>query len=90
MKDIIVLGTVGSDAGYWVHGPNGWHHVGGWGIESLSEVKAALQIIAEAPRLKTPGLADATTRGLVEFVQKQLAAHLKESGKEGAIIIVGG
>jgi hypothetical protein len=88
MMNLIVLGNVGSDAGYWVYGPGGWHHVGGWGVESLAEVKAALQIIAEAPRLKTPGLADATTRGLVEFVQKELAAHVKEGGKEGGIVVL--
>jgi len=33
----IVLGRIGSDAGYWVLGADGkWHHVGGWGLISSS------------------------------------------------------
>jgi hypothetical protein len=77
----IVIGNIGSDAGYWVWDGNGWHHVGGWGVEQLAEVSAALSIMREATRLKTPGLADAATK----FVQKQLGAHIKEGG--GVVII---
>lgn len=88
----IVLGNIGSDAGYWVHDANGWHHVGGWGIEQLAEVRAALSVIAQAPNFKTPGLANAVAKGVAEFAQAQLAKHLPEAGKGGGnmIIIVGG
>jgi hypothetical protein len=92
---ILVFGSVGSDAGYWVHDANGWHHVGGWAIDKLAEVRAGLAVIAQAPNFKTPGLANAVTKDVAQFVQKQLAEHLGEAGKAGEgggrmIIIIGG
>lgn len=81
-----------TDAGYWVHDANGWHHVGGWAIDQLAEVRAGLAVISQAPNFKTPGLANAVTKDVAQFVQKQLAEHLGEAGKAGGnmIIIVGG
>jgi hypothetical protein len=81
----IVIGNIGSDAGYWVWDGHGFHHVGGWGIDQLVEVGAALNIIREATRLKTPGLADAAAKTVAEFAEKQLSAHIKEGG--GVVII---
>ena len=34
----LVLGNIGSDAGYWVFSNGHWQHVGGWGVESILEV----------------------------------------------------
>jgi hypothetical protein len=81
----IVIGNRGSDAGYWVWDGHGWKHVGGWGIEQLAEVSAALNIMRESTRLKTPGLADAATKVVAEFTQKALGEHIKQSG--GVVII---
>jgi hypothetical protein len=81
----IVIGNIGSDAGYWVWDGNGFHHVGGWGVDQLVEVSAALNIMREATRLKTPGLADAAAKTVAEFAQKQLASHVKEGS--GVVII---
>lgn len=79
--NIIVLGHVGTDAGYWVIGPDGKvHHVGGWAPERLAEVNSALNIIREATQLKTPGLAEAAIKSVVGFAQKELQAHIKEGG----------
>ncbi len=83
----IVIGNIGSDAGYWVWDGHGWKHVGGWGVDQLAEVSAALNIMREATRLKTPGLAAAATKTVSEFVEKQLGAHIKEGG--GVVIIAG-
>ena len=77
----IIIGHVGSDAGYWVIGPDGrMHHVGGWNPEALLEVSAALNVIKEATRLKTPGLAEAAVKSVMGFVQQQLGDHVKEGG----------
>jgi hypothetical protein len=76
----IVIGHIGSDAGYWVWDGNHWKHVGGWGVEQLVEVTAALNIMREATRFKNPALAEAATKTVAEFAQKQLGEHLKEGG----------
>jgi hypothetical protein len=86
IERLVVIGSIGSDAGYWVLGPDGWHHVGGWQPEALREVARAIEIIAETPALKTPGLANQATKGLFEFVQKELGAHLGEG--TGTVVVV--
>jgi len=83
----IIIGNQGSDAGYWVLDGNGLHHVGGWGVEQLREVSAALNIMREATRLKTPGLAEAATKVVTEFLSKQLSSHVKEAGTQGVVIL---
>jgi hypothetical protein len=93
----IVIGNPGSDAGYWVWDGTGWKHVGGWGIDQLTEVTNGLRIMAQASRIKTPGVADQLTRSVADFVGKELDAHLGQqagAGAQGAgtnyIIIIGG
>ena len=81
----IVIGNIGSDASYWVWDGHGWRHVGGWGVDRLQEVSAALNIMREASRLKTPGLAESATKVVSEFLNKELQGHLKEGA--GTIII---
>ena len=83
---MIVIGNIGSDAGYWVLGPDGWHHEGGWGVESLAEVSRAVGLLAQTPQLKTPGLANTVGHGLMKFVEKEIGNHVK--GAEGGIIVV--
>jgi hypothetical protein len=81
----IVIGNIGSDAGYWIWDGHGWKHVGGWGIDQLVEVNSALNIMREAARLKTPGLAQAAAQSVSEFVTKQLGQNVKEGG--GVVIL---
>jgi len=89
MTKLIVLGHIGSDAGYWYLGPDGkWHHVGGWGVDRLVEVSAAMNILSEAARLKTPGLSESITRSLAEFVGKEIETHLGEQLKGGGAVII--
>jgi hypothetical protein len=87
---LVVLGHVGTDAGYWVFENGHWVHVGGWGIEAMAEVSRALKIIAETPALKTPGLAEATTKQLSEFVTKELGERLGAQGATTVVIMQAG
>lgn len=84
---LIVIGNIGSDAGYWVFENGHWVHVGGWGVDSLADVSRGLEILSEAARLKAPGLGDAVSSRLGEMVEKELAAHLGDQMKGGAIVI---
>jgi hypothetical protein len=85
-----VIGPRGSDAGYWYWDGHSWVHVGGWGVDQLAEVSAAINIMVQATRLKKPGLAEAATKTVADFVQNQLAAHVKASGgvKEGGGVVI--
>ena len=84
--NIIILGNIGSDAGYWIIGSDGTiRHVGGWGPEALTEVSAALNIVREATRLKSPGLAQAAIKSVIGFAEKQLGQHIKEGG--GVVVL---
>jgi hypothetical protein len=85
---LIVIGRIGSDAGYWTFENGHWVHHGGWGIEQLADVTRAMTILGEAARLKTPGLADLASKSLSEFVQKELGAHLGEQLKSGGVVII--
>jgi hypothetical protein len=85
---MIVIGNIGSDAGYWVFENGHWVHVGGWGIENLAEVSRGLQILSDAARLKTPGLRDAISGRLGELVEKELTAHLGDALKGGATVVI--
>jgi hypothetical protein len=86
----IVIGQIGSDAGYWTLENGHWVHHGGWSPEALAEVSRAVQIMSEAARMKTPGLADSVTKSVLAHVDKELNSHLGDQLKQGAIIIIGG
>ena len=76
VSQLIVIGNVGSDAGYWVWDGHGWKHVGGWAVEQLAEVRNALNIMGQASQLKTPGLSTAVTKTVSDMVTKELGANL--------------
>jgi hypothetical protein len=80
----IIIGSVGSDAGYWVWDGHGWKHVGGWAIDQLAEVRNALTIMGQASQLKTPGLANTVTKSVGDLVTKELGAHLGQTAAGGA------
>jgi hypothetical protein len=84
---LIVIGDVGSDAGYWVLGPDGWHHVGGWGVDNLVEFQAQLQILAQSAKLKTPGLANRLGEALQGSISKILGEHVKNAGQSVVVIV---
>lgn len=82
MQAIYVL--AGSDAPGVIitfeHGKVVIKRVPGWNPEALSELGAALSIVREATKLKTPGLAEAAAQSVMEFAQKQLDQHVKGGG----------
>jgi hypothetical protein len=86
MHTIIIGG--GTDAGGWqITFENGKvviKRIPGWNPEQLAELTAALSIIREATKLKTPGLAEAAAASVMEFTQKQLDQNVKG----GAVLIV--
>ncbi len=82
--DYLVLGNVGSDAGYWVFRNGHWEHVGGWGVDSILEVQAGLAVLAAASRLKTPGLAERIGSIVHEAIGAELAEH---TGGAGVVVV---
>ena len=85
--NVLIFGHIGSDAGYWVFRDGHWVHVGGWGVEAKAELVNALRILAETTQLKTPGLADSVSKGLMDFVNKEFAAN---NIKDGIVVINAG
>jgi hypothetical protein len=77
---IIIIGRIGSDAGYTVIENGKVHHVGGWGVDQLAEFRSAVTIMGAATQLKTPGLAEAAIKSVEGLAQSQLAEHLKGGG----------
>ena len=79
MHSIIVGGY--TDAGGYIitfeHGKVVIKRIPGWNPEQLTELGAALNILKEATKLKTPGLAEAAAASVMEFTQKQLDEHVK-------------
>lgn len=87
----IILGHIGSDAGYWVIGPDGkMHHVGGWQIEEMTDLKNAINALQDAVQIREPGIAEGITKAIVPFVERALTKNLKGEVAEKGIIIVGG
>lgn len=80
----VILGNSGSDAGYWVLDERGLHHVGGWGIDSLVEVRAGLDVLKAAVHLKSPGIAEAIGELVTKAIGPALAEHV---GGERTIIV---
>ena len=82
----IIIGSFGSDAGYWIIDDTGAHHVGGWGVDAMSEFRSAVRIIGEATQLKTPGLREAAIKSVQGFAQEQLAKYVKDGA--GSVVIM--
>jgi hypothetical protein len=79
MHSIIIGG--GTDAGglsiTFENGKVVIKRIPGWNPEQLLELSAALNIIREATKLKTPGLAEAAALSVMKFTQEQLGQHVK-------------
>lgn len=84
MVRYIVLGNIGSDAGYWIYEDGHWVHVGGWGIDSIREVQAGLAVLKASTQLKTPELAES----VAELVTRAIGSELAEHTKGGHTVII--
>jgi hypothetical protein len=83
--NIYFIGRFGTDAGGWYIGPDGKiHRIPGWNPEQMADLNHAINILRSAGQLKTPGLADAAIKSVMEFAQKQLGEHAK-----GGVVVVG-
>jgi hypothetical protein len=70
-----------TDAGGWYIGPDGKiHPVPPWNPDAMRDLAHAVNIIGEAGRVKTPGVADAWIKNVMGFAQKELETHLKGGG----------
>jgi hypothetical protein len=85
MARYVILGNIGSDAGYWELVNGHLVHHGGWGVDSLREVQAGLAILKAATQLRTPGLADE----IVGLVEKHLGAELAEHAGGAHTVVIG-
>lgn len=84
--NIYFIGPRGTDAGGWYIGPDGKiHRIPGWNPEAMVEMSHAINVIREAGQLKTPGLAQAAIKSVMEFAQKELGQHVKEGG----VVVIG-
>lgn len=84
----IVIGNIGSDAGYWVIDGSGIHHVGGWAIEQLAEFAGAAAILRQAVQLKTPAVAEAAVKSVLRFAEEQIKQNVKESGQGQTVVLL--
>jgi hypothetical protein len=79
MRAIVIGGY--TDAGGYIITFEGGHivikRIPGWNPEQFAELGAALNIIRESTKLKTPGLAEAAAHSVWDFTQKQLDQHVK-------------
>ena len=77
----------GSDGGGFYIGSDGKiHPVPGWEAGRMAEVQIAINLLREASRLKTPGLATSLSEGLGRFVHNELSGHLDTSQTGVAVI----
>jgi hypothetical protein len=87
----IIIGHIGSDAGYTVIGADGAvHHVPGWQEAQLEEFAAAVKVLGAATRLKTPGAAREIAIAARDLIVKEAEAHIKGDAGDRTIVIVGG
>jgi hypothetical protein len=84
MIQYIVLGDIGSDAGYWVFRDGQWQHVGGWGVDSIREVQAGLAVLRASTQLRTPELA----QSVAELITKAIGSELAEHAAGGHTVII--
>lgn len=84
--NIYFIGRLGTDAGGWYIGSDGKiHRIPGWNPEVMADLAHAVNVIREAGQLKTPGLLEATIKGVMDFAQKEFAEHIKAGG----IVVLG-
>jgi hypothetical protein len=84
---IVIIGRIGSDAGYWYIGADGkLHHVPGWNPEGMAEFDAALAIMKSAAQLKAPGIAEAVLKDVLPYVQSQVNTYFRGAGEGGVVV----
>ena len=89
MAYTIIIGHIGSDAGYTVIGSDGKvHHVGGWGPEALAEVRAATAVLQAATSFKAPGMTERTVESVLDYVQSEIGKNLGDRLPDGSAVLI--
>ncbi len=87
----IIIGKIGSDAGYTIIYPDGTvYHSPGWGEGQLDDFMSAVHVIHSASQIKAPGVAAEVLKSARAFVEKELAAHVKFDAGDRVVLLVGG
>ena len=87
----IIIGHIGSDAGYTILNADGTiTRVPGWGEGQTEDFVTALRVIQTSAGIKTPGVSTEIIKSARAFVEKQLEAHVKSQPGDHVVLIVGG
>jgi hypothetical protein len=87
----IIIGHIGSDAGYTIIYPDGTvYHSPGWAEGQLEDFRAAVHVIRSASQIKAPGVAAEVLKGARAFVERELTAHVKSEPGDRVVLLVGG
>jgi hypothetical protein len=86
----VIVGHIGSDAGYWYFGADGkLHHVGGWQAEEMADLRNAVSALQDAIQIREPGVAEGVAKAVMPLVERALSKNIQGEAEKG-IIIVGG
>ncbi len=81
MANIYLISSgAGTDAPGIIWDGHKFKRIPGWNPEAMVELTHAINIISQAGRLKTPGLAEAAAKIVTELVDKEFAAHVQGGG----------
>ncbi len=87
----IIIGHIGSDAGYTIIYPDGTvHHQPGWAEGLAEDFVAAVNVIRTASKIKAPGVAGEMLKGVRAFVERELEKYVKPAAGDRVVLLVGG
>lgn len=87
----IIIGHIGSDAGYTIIYPDGTvYHQPGWAEGQLEDFTTAVRVIQAASGIKAPGVGAELIKGARAFVEKELEAHVKSEPGDRVVLLVDG
>jgi|HubBroStandDraft_3_1064219.scaffolds.fasta_scaffold1608056_1 hypothetical protein len=85
----IIIGHIGSDAGYTILNADGTiTHVPGWREGEMEDFVSAAQVVQHASRIKAPGVGAEVVKGARAFLEKQIEAHVKSNPGDRVVLIV--
>jgi hypothetical protein len=85
----IIIGHIGSDAGYTIIYPDGTvYHQPGWAEGLVEDFVSAAHVVRYASRIKEPGVGAEVLKGARAFLEKQVEAHVKSNPGDRVVLIV--
>ncbi len=87
----IIIGHIGSDAGYTILYPDGTtYHSPGWAEGQTEDFLAAVHVVRSASTIKAPGVAAEVLKGARAFIEREIEAHVKSEPGDKVVLLVGG